>query len=315
MTAAGPDEATLAERLATAHAKAAMLVETLPYIRRFFGTTVVVKYGGNAMTDPDLAHRFAEDMVLLHSVGIHPVVVHGGGPQIADLLGRLGIESSFVDGRRVTDADTLDVARMVLVGKVNREIVSAINVHGPLAVGLSGEDAGLISAEFRDPALGFVGDVTSVNSGIIDRLLAENLIPVISTIGSDETGQALNINADSVAGAIAAELTAEKIVYLSDVPGLLRDLDDPDSLITQVSAAEIVDLVEMGIIGGGMIPKIEACLEAIEGGVRSAHLLDGRIPHVVLLELFTDQGIGTMIVPTAPLDPIDPIEPVSQEQP
>jgi acetylglutamate kinase len=301
-----PNAAQLADRLADAHAKAAMLVETLPYIRRFFGTTVVVKYGGNAMTDPDLAHRFAEDMVLLHSVGIRPVVVHGGGPQIGELLGRLGIESSFVDGRRVTDADTLDVARMVLVGKVNREIVSAINVHGPLAVGLSGEDAGLISAEFRDPALGFVGDVTSVNSGIIDRLLAENLIPVISTIGSDETGQALNINADSVAGAIAAELTAEKIVYLSDVPGLLRDLDDPGSLITQVSAAEIVELVEMGIIGGGMIPKIEACLEAIEGGVRSAHLLDGRIPHVVLLELFTDQGIGTMIVqdqvPTALID-------------
>jgi acetylglutamate kinase len=301
----GTEAATLAERLASAHAKAAMLVETLPYIRRFFGTTVVVKYGGNAMTDPDLAHRFAEDMVLLHSVGIRPVVVHGGGPQIGDLLGRLGIESSFVDGRRVTDAEVLDVARMVLVGKVNREIVSAINVHGPLAVGLSGEDAGLISAEFRDPALGFVGDVTSVNSTIIDRLLAENLIPVISTIGSDETGQALNINADTVAGAIAAELVAEKIVYLSDVPGLLRDPDDLDSLITRVSAPEIRDLLGMDVISGGMIPKIEACLEAIDGGVSSAHLLDGRIPHVILLELFTDEGIGTMIVP----DDIEPTPP------
>ena len=294
-----------------AETRAAVLVEALPYIQRFRGRVVVVKYGGNAMTDPDLAHRFAEDMVLLHSVGIRPVVVHGGGPQIGDLLGRLGIESSFVDGRRVTDADTLDVARMVLVGKVNREIVSAINVHGPLAVGLSGEDAGLISADIRDPQLGFVGDVTAVNSTIIDRLLAENLIPVISTIGADETGQALNINADTVAGAIAAELVAEKIVYLSDVPGLLRDLDDPDSLITQVSAAEIADLVSMGVIGGGMIPKIEACLDAIEGGVRSAHLLDGRIPHVVLLELFTDQGIGTMIVP----DDADPSARAPEEHP
>lgn len=291
------DTAMAAARLATAHAKASMLVETLPYIRRFFGATVVVKYGGNAMTDPDLAHRFAEDMVLLHSVGIRPVVVHGGGPQIGDLLDRLGITSSFVDGRRVTDADTLDVARMVLVGKVNREIVSAINVHGPLAVGLSGEDAGLISADVRDPALGFVGDVTAVNSAIIDRLLAEHLIPVISTIGSSETGQALNINADTVAGAIAAELVAEKIVYLSDVPGLLGDLADPDSLLTEVTVTEIGELVGRGIIGGGMIPKIEACLDALAGGVRSAHLLDGRIPHVVLLELFTDHGIGTMIVP------------------
>ncbi len=294
--------AAVGARLADAQAHAAILVETLPYIRRFFGSTVVVKYGGNAMTDPDLAHRFAEDMVLLHSVGIRPVVVHGGGPQIAHLLARLGIVSEFVDGRRVTDADTLDVARMVLVGKVNREIVSAINVHGPLAVGLSGEDAGLISADIRDPLLGFVGDVTAVNSGIIDRLLAENLIPVISTIGSSDTGQALNINADSVAGAIAAELEAEKILYLSDVAGLLGDLDDPDSLITEASAAEIRDLIGSGIIAGGMIPKIEACLVAIDGGVRSAHLLDGRIPHVVLLELFTDHGIGTMIVPDQAVD-------------
>ena len=190
---------------------------------------------------------------------------------------------------------------MVLVGKVNREIVSAINMHGPLAVGVSGEDAGLILADIRDPKLGFVGDVTKVNAAILDRLLAENLIPVISTIGADGTGQSLNINADTVAGAIAAELTAEKIVYLSDVPGLLRDLDDLASLITHASTTEIRQLIDDGIVAGGMIPKIDACLDAIGGGVKSAHLLDGRIPHVLLLELFTDAGIGTMI--TRPDDP------------
>jgi acetylglutamate kinase len=291
----GAATALASELLAAAHDRTAVLIEALPYIRRFWGTTVVVKYGGNAMTDPELAHRFAEDVVLLQSVGINPVVVHGGGPQIGDLMDRLGMVPEFLDGRRVTDADTLDIARMVLVGKVNREIVSAINQHGPLAVGVSGEDAGLIMADIRDPKLGFVGDVTAVNPAIIHRLLAENLIPVISTIGADESGQALNINADTVAGAIAAELVAEKIVYLSDVPGLLADVDDRDSLITRVGAAEIRELVADGVIAGGMIPKIEACLDALAGGVKSAHLLDGRIPHVLLLELFTDAGIGTMI--------------------
>jgi acetylglutamate kinase len=286
---------TAAERLAAAHERAAQLVESLPYIRRFFGTTVVVKYGGAAMTDPALAARFAEDVVLLHAVGIHPVVVHGGGPQIGQLMDRLGMTPEFRDGRRVTDADTLDVARMVLVGKVNRDVVSAINVHGPLAVGLSGEDANLITADILDPRLGFVGEVTAVNRGIIDRLVAEQLIPVISTIGTDASGQALNINADTVAGAVAAELRAEKIVYLSDVPGLLRDVDDLDSLIDHVTVAELTALVADGTVAGGMIPKIEACVAALAGGVQSAHLLDGRIPHVLLLELFTDAGIGTMI--------------------
>ena len=307
---AGVTAAGIAARLAHAHERAAMLIEVLPYIRRFWGSTVVVKYGGNAMTDPDLALRFAEDIVLLQAVGIRPVVVHGGGPQIGELMDRLGMVSEFRDGRRVTDADTLDVARMVLVGKVNREIVSAINVHGPMAVGLSGEDAGLITAEFRDPDLGFVGDVTAVNRTIIDRLLAENLIPVISTIGADESGQALNINADTVAGAIAAELVAEKIVYLSDVPGLLHDLDDLDTLIPTATVGEIHRLIAEGVVVGGMMPKIDACLEAIDAGVQSAHLLDGRIPHVLLLEIFTDAGIGTMITPDPDPDPeADPEDP------
>jgi len=284
-----------AEVLAHAHERAGVLIEALPYIRRFFGATVVVKYGGNAMVDPDLADRFAEDVVLLQAVGIRPVVVHGGGPQIGELMARLGKESEFRDGLRVTDAETLDIARMVLVGKVNRDIVSSINVHAPIAVGLSGEDAGLITATIRDGDLGFVGDVASVNPAIVERLLAENLIPVVSTIGADLAGQSYNINADTVAGALAAALGAEKIIYLTDVAGLLGDVDDPDSLITRTSAPELRSKIAGGELTGGMIPKIEACLAALDGGVGSAHLLDGRVPHVLLLELFTDAGIGTMI--------------------
>ena len=280
----------------SAHDKAAVLIEALPYIREFFGSTVVVKFGGSAMTDPGLSLRFAEDIVLLHSVGIRPVVVHGGGPQIGELMARLGKESEFRDGLRVTDAETLDIARMVLVGKVSRDIVSAINLHGPIAVGVSGEDAGLIVADARDPDLGFVGDVKSVNPAIIERLLTENLIPGVSTIGADLSGQAYNINADTVAGAIAAALGAQKIVYLTDVAGLLGQVDDPSSLITRATVSDVRGLVAEGVLSGGMIPKIEACLDAIAGGVGSAHLLDGRVDHVVLLEIFTDAGIGTMII-------------------
>lgn len=291
------------EGLAQATERAGVLIEALPYIRRFMGTTIVVKYGGNAMVDADLAARFAEDIVLLQAVGIRPVVVHGGGPQIGELMARLGKESEFRDGLRVTDAETLDIAQMVLVGKVNRDIVSSINRHAPIAVGLSGGDAGLITATVRDGDLGFVGDVASVNPAIIERLLAENLIPVVSTIGSDVAGQAYNINADAVAGAIAAALGAEKIIYLTDVPGLLGDLDDPDSLITRTSAPELRAMIQAGALTGGMIPKIEACLAALDGGVGSAHLLDGRVPHVVLLELFTDAGIGTMITRSIGLAP------------
>ena len=291
-----------APRLAAAHEKAAVLVEALPYIRQFFGETVVVKYGGNAMGDDDLARQFAEDIVLMRSVGLRPVVVHGGGPQIGELMGRLGKKSEFVDGLRVTDAETLDIARMVLVGKVNRDIVSSINVHGPLAVGLSGEDASLITAGARDPALGFVGDVESVNPAIVERLLDEELIPVVSTIGSDLAGQAYNINADSVAAAIAQALGAEKVMYLTDVAGLLRDVDDPTSVISRVTATELRALIADGTLTGGMIPKIEGALAAVEHGVRSAHILDGRVPHVLLLEVFTDAGVGTMITSGAEAD-------------
>ncbi len=284
---------------AAAEERAAVLVEALPYIQRFRGRTIVVKLGGNAMVDPGLAATFAEDVVLMRSVGLRPVVVHGGGPQISELMGRLGMEPEFRDGHRITDAATVDIARMVLVGKVNREIVGAINVHGPLAVGVSGEDAGLIVATARDPELGFVGDVHQVSPAILERLLAEDLIPVVSTIGADLAGQAYNINADAVAGAIAEALRAEKVVYLTDVAGLLGDLADPASLISHVDADALQAMVDAGTLTGGMIPKISACLQAVRHGVGSAHLLDGRLPHVLLLELFSDEGVGTMITGAA----------------
>ena len=277
--------------------RAAVLVETLPYIQQFAGSVIVVKFGGNDMVDDQLAAQFAEDVVLMHSVGIRPVVVHGGGPQIGALMDRLGIQSEFRDGLRVTDAETLDVARMVLVGKVNRDIVSSINRHGSLAVGLSGEDAGLIRAAARNPELGFVGDVESVNPAIIERLLAEDLIPVVSTIGADLTGQAYNINADTVAAAVAGALGAERILYLTDVEGLLADVDDPSSRISRIDLSGLAALIDNGAIIGGMIPKVQACVDAVEAGVGSAHMVDGRIPHVLLLELFTDVGIGTMVLP------------------
>jgi acetylglutamate kinase len=277
------------------HERAEVLVEALPYIRRFRGQTVVVKFGGNAMTDAALARQFAEDVVLMHTVGIRIVVVHGGGPQIGELLARLGIQSEFRDGLRVTDAATLDVARMVLEGKVSSEIVAAINVHGDYAVGLSGADAGLIRASARDPELGFVGDITAVNPHIIDRLLAEEFIPVISTIGSDGSGQAYNINADTVATAVAQAMKAEKLIYLTDVDGLLADVDDPSTLISSIDVKSVHDMIATGALSGGMIPKAHACIDAVEAGVRSVHMVNGTIAHVLLLELFTDEGVGTMI--------------------
>ena len=278
--------------------KAAMLVEALPYIRRFAGQVVVVKYGGNALagaSEGDALALFAQDIVLMHQVGMRPVVVHGGGPQISDLMARLGKETEFRNGLRVTDAETVDIVRMVLIGQVNPQLVAAINVHGPLAVGVSGEDAGLIRARARDAALGFVGDVESINPTILRGLLTEEFIPVVATIGTDEHGQAYNINADTVAGAIAEALGAEKLVYLTDIEGLRRVVDDAASLIRQTTPDELDALMADGTIAGGMIPKVESCVQAVRRGVRRAHILDGRIPHVLLLEVFTDEGIGTMV--------------------
>jgi acetylglutamate kinase len=280
--------------LSTAH----VLVEALPYIRRFAGKTVVVKFGGNAIagtSDHDALSLFAEDIVLMHTVGIRPVVVHGGGPQINEMLTRLNIESSFANGLRVTDAATMEVVQMVLNGQVNPQIVSAINTHGNVAVGLSGEDGRTLQCVPRDPALGFVGDIERVRTHVIDGLLADGLVPVLSTVGVDVNGQPYNVNADTAAGAIAEALSAEKIIYLTDIAGLRKDIDDASSLIQRISVTDLGALIADGTISGGMIPKIESCMQAVKGGVKSAHILDGRIAHVLLLELFTDQGVGTMI--------------------
>ena len=281
--------------------KASTLVEALPYIRRFAGKTVVVKYGGNALagtSEHDALSLFAEDIVLMRLVGMRPIVVHGGGPQISALMARLGKEAEFVDGLRVTDAETVEIARMVLKGQVNPQLVAAINVHGRYAVGVSGVDAGLIRAKARNPELGFVGDVTEINPEVIQRLVDDEFIPVIATIGSDEYGQAYNINADTVAGEIAEAVGAEKLVYLTDIEGLRRDVDDAASLIRQASAGELEAMVDDETIVGGMIPKVASCIKAVRGGVHRAHILDGRIAHVLLLEVFTDAGIGTMVMET-----------------
>lgn len=278
--------------------RADILAEAIPFIRRFAGRPIVIKYGGNALgngSETDALASFAQDIVLLRSVGILPVVVHGGGPQIGGLMERLGKVPEFRDGLRVTDAETLDIARMVLVGKVNRDIVGAINIHGPLAVGLSGEDAGFITAEAHNPLLGFVGDVASVDPTLISNLVAQGLVPVIATIGSDATGQAYNINADTVAGAIAESIDCEKLIFLTDIIGILRDRDDPGSLINRCSASQLEKMIDEGLIGEGMIPKARACASAVRRGVRSAHILDGRIAHAALLELLTEQGVGTMV--------------------
>jgi len=279
---------------------AAILVEALPYIQEFRGRIVVVKYGGNALagaSEDDALASFAEDIVLLHAVGILPVVVHGGGPQIGEMLAKLGMKSEFVEGLRVTDAETLEVARMVLKGQVNPNIVSALNVHGPIAVGISGEDANLITASSFSEALGFVGQVEAIDPSIVNRLLAQDLVPVIATIGADDLGQAYNINADTVAGALAAALGAEKLIFLTDVDGIRSDASDPSSRINQITLEQAPGLFADGTVSGGMIPKLEACVHAVEAGVARAHVLDGRNPHALLVELFTDAGVGTMVRP------------------
>jgi acetylglutamate kinase len=272
-----------------------VLLQALPYIERFRGSVVVVKFGGNAMTSPELFDSFASDVVWMHRVGMRPVVVHGGGPQIGEWMSRLGRESTFVDGRRVTDAETLEVAQMVLIGKVNSDIVTALNAHGPVAVGLAGTDASMLAAEPHDPELGFVGAVTEVHPELIERTLAMDLVPVLATIGVDAAGQTYNINADDAATAVAKALGAEKLVFLSDVPGLLADVGDPASLVPRVDTAQVRAYISDGTISGGMVPKMAGCVEAVEAGVGSVHLIDGRLPHVLLLELFTDAGVGTMV--------------------
>jgi len=280
------------------------LVEALPYIRRFRGTTMVVKYGGAAMTSPQLAEQFAKDVVLLKLVGLRPIIVHGGGPEITRQMGRLGMEPVFVDGQRVTDAATLEVATMVLVGKVNSDLVGLINSHGGTAVGLSGQDGRLIHAEVREHVdlegnpvdLGFVGSVEHVDTSVLD-LLADDMIPVVSSVGADDAGQVYNINADSVAGELAAAVTAEKLVFLTDVGGILDEDGFEQSVVSECDLAYLGALQGAGKISGGMLPKVAAVRRALEGGVTSAHIVDGRVAHAVLLEVLTDAGCGTKVVP------------------
>ena len=282
----------------SANETAAVLIEALPYIQRFAGSTVVVKYGGNALsgtTHTDPLKVFAEDMVFLASVGIRPIVVHGGGPQINAELERQGIESKFVDGRRVTDAPTMKVVEEVLANQVNPSIVDAINSCGGKARGLSGAKDGLISVVQRNESLGFVGDVVGIGAQTLAAVLSAGEIPVIATVGVDHKGQTFNINADSVAAFVAGEMKAEKLLYLTDIEGLRRDVSRADSLISSLTDTELNDLLNDGTIAGGMIPKAESCMEAVGLGVPAVHILDGRIAHVSIIELFTDAGIGTMV--------------------
>ncbi len=281
----------------TPEVAAEVLVEALPYLRRFAGKVMVVKYGGNALHDAegDPLDVFASDIVLMHSVGLKPLVVHGRGPQITALLLRLGMVAEFHEGLRVTDRETLDVARMVLVGKVNKDIVGAINTKAPVAVGISGEDGAFLRVTPRDPALGYVGDVRSVDTTLLEKLLAEQLVPVIATIGTDDDGNAYNVNADTAAAAIAAALGAEKLIHLTNVEGIRSVADDPTTRESTLSADDLDRLLSAGALGGGMGPKARSCLHAVRNGVPAAHVLDGRVPHVLLLELFTEAGVGTMV--------------------
>lgn len=278
--------------------KAEILVEALPYIKDFYGKKVVIKYGGAAMIDCELKQKVMQDIVLMRYVGMKPIVVHGGGPAINDMLKRLDIKSNFINGLRVTDRNIMEVVEMVLGGKVNKEIVAGLNASGGKAVGICGKDGNLINARPVDPSgkMGFVGEVEQIDPQIIDTVIDHGYIPVIAPIGIDEKGQTYNINADLVAAAIAVAIKADKLVLLTDVPGLLRDAQDPDSLISVLQVSQVAELKNQGIIAGGMFPKIQCCVESVTGGVGRTHIIDGRVPHSILLEVFTREGIGTMVV-------------------
>lgn len=285
-----------------AHEKARVLMEALPYIKEYYGRTVVVKFGGNAMENEQLKERFASDIVLMRYVGMNPVIVHGGGPQVTHYMERLSLEVRFVDGHRVTDAAAMEVAKMVLVGKVNKEIVTLINGHGTLAVGLSGEDGNLLRARKRTRSaggeevdLGFVGEVEAVNPGILNNLIRDEFIPVVASTGVDSAGQSYNINADLVAGSLAASLQADKLIYLTDVDGIYRELGDESSLIPELGLKEAEDLIADGGLSSGMLPKLQSCIDALKAGVRRTHIINGTVDHALLLELYTDAGVGTMV--------------------
>lgn len=279
--------------------KASVLVEALPYIRQFAGKTVVIKYGGSAMEDPRIRMTTAQDVVLMKYVGMNPVIVHGGGPAINQMLKRLSVETQFHQGRRITDDATIEVVEMMLCGTVNKDVVSLLNQAGGSAVGLSGKDANLLHARkitFEDGAdIGHVGEIATVDTQIIGVLSGAGMIPVIAPVATDPYGGTWNVNADTAAGEIAAALKAEKLVFLTDTPGLLRDKDDPRTLIHQLKGNEVAQLTKEGIIAGGMIPKVQACIRALDAGVARTHIVDGRVPHALLLEIFTDKGLGTLV--------------------
>ncbi len=280
-----------------------ILSEALPYIQRFAAQTIVIKYGGAAMKDSTLKAKVIKDVVFLACIGVRPVVVHGGGPEINTWLQKLNIESLFKDGLRVTDAATMDVVEMVLAGRVNKELVSLINRAGALAVGLCGKDGNLIQARpVGKEGVGFVGEVTNLNTGVVESLVSNGYVPVISSVAADENGQAYNINADTVAGEIAAALQAEKLILLTDTPGILHDYHDHSTLINKLDIQKARDLIDQGVVSGGMIPKVSCCVRSLAQGVKAAHILDGRLPHSLLLEIFTDEGIGSMIVASELMD-------------
>ncbi len=285
-----------------------VLIEALPYIKKFHNKKIMIKYGGHAMIDQHAMSSTARDTVLLKYVGMQPLVVHGGGPDISRAMDKMGKTPKFVGGLRVTDSETMDIVKMVLIGKINIDIVSKIGLHGGKSIGISGKDDFLIEASKRDLTkiqqddgeilevdLGYVGKINKINSNLIDVLTQENYIPVIAPLGTDESGNTLNLNADTVAGSLASDINAEKLVVLTDVPGILTDPDDPESIIRRIHVDELKELVKEGIITGGMIPKVETCINAVENGVKTAHILDGRIEHSILLEIFTKDGIGTMV--------------------
>lgn len=275
--------------------RAEVLTSALPYIKKYTGKCVVIKYGGNAMINPQLKQQVMEDIVLLWLIGIKVVLVHGGGPEISDTMKRIGKEATFINGLRVTDKETVDIVQMVLAGKVNKDLVNLIQVNGGNAVGLSGIDGGILEATTKDPALGYVGKITNVRTKPITDLLEKNYIPVISTIASDAHGNTYNINGDTAAAYIAGALGAERLIMMTDIAGLMMDKDNPDSLIPQITVSEAKKLYETGIISGGMIPKIDCCIDALKMGVNNVIIMDGRIPHSILMELLTDEGAGTMV--------------------
>ncbi len=279
----------------TNHQRAEVLTQALPYIQKYNGKIIVVKYGGNAMTDPELKEQVMEDIVLLTLVGVKVVLVHGGGPEINEVMARYGKKAEFVDGLRVTDKETIDIVQMVLAGKVNKSLVNLLESKGGSAMGISGMDGRLLEAKIKDERLGYVGDITNVNIRPVHDLLEKGYIPVISTIACDREGNSYNINGDTAAAHIAGALNAERLIMMTDVAGILTDKDDPSTLIAEVDLAGIEKLKESGIISGGMIPKVDCCVEAISKGVENAVIMDGRVPHAILMEILTDEGAGTMV--------------------